>query len=87
MIAVGAAAIWWGFTNGAWIFAAFLALALFAHIRRGSWRPEGRRLTWGEAGKSVALFLLTAAACVGVGALGAGQALMGAGALPGVEGM
>ncbi|MCZ8087353.1 MAG: site-2 protease family protein [Brevundimonas sp.] len=85
MIAVGAAAIWWGFTNGAWIFAAFLALALFAHIRRGSWRPEGRRLTWGEAGKSVALFLLTAAACVGVGALGAGQALMGAVALPGVE--
>lgn len=77
MIAVGAAAIWWGFTNGAWIFAAFLALALFAHIRRGSWRPEGRRLTWGEAGKSVALFLLTAAACVGVGALGAWPALMG----------
>lgn len=77
MIAVGAAAIWWGFTNGAWIFAAFLALALFAHIRRGAWRPEGRRLTWGEAGKSVALFLLTAAACVGVGALGAWPALMG----------
>lgn len=78
MIAVGAAAIWWGFSNGAWIFAAFLALALFAHIRRGAWRPEGRRLTWGEAGKSIALFLLTAAACVGVGALGAWPALVGA---------
>lgn len=78
MIAVGAAAIWWGFSNGAWIFAAFLALALFAHIRRGAWRPEGRQLTWGEAGKSIALFLLTAAACVGVGALGAWPALVGA---------
>ncbi|HEV7354219.1 MAG TPA: site-2 protease family protein [Brevundimonas sp.] len=78
MIAVGAAAIWWGFSNGAWIFAAFLALALFSHIRRGAWRPEGRQLTWGEAGKSVALFLLTAAACVGVGALGAWPALVGA---------
>ena len=47
-------------------------------IRRGAWRPEGRQLTWGEAGKSIALFLLTAAACVGVGALGAWPALVGA---------
>jgi Zn-dependent protease len=84
MIAVGAAAIVWGASTSNWLFAAFLALALFAHIRRGSWRPEGRRLTWSEAGKSVALFLLTAAACLGVGALGVWSALLDAGA-PGME--
>ncbi|MFC0632995.1 metalloprotease [Brevundimonas balnearis] len=70
MVGVGALVVWWGFTNGALIFAAFLTLALIGHLRRGVWRPEGRRLTWGEAAKSVGLFLLTAVACVGVGAAG-----------------
>jgi hypothetical protein len=37
------------------------------HLRRGRWRPDGRRLTWFEAGASTALFLVTAAACVVVG--------------------
>ena len=41
--------------------------ALIGHLRRGAWRPEGRQLTWKEAGQSVGLFLLTAAACAGVG--------------------
>lgn len=66
MIAVGVLVVWWGVTNGSFIFAAFLTLALIGHLRRGAWRPEGRRLSWGEAGKSVGLFVLTAAACVGV---------------------
>lgn len=70
MIAVGAGAVLWGVSNGSWFFAAFLALALYGHLRRGRWRPEGRELTWGEAGKSVGLFVLTAAACVGVALAG-----------------
>lgn len=67
LLAVGAVAVVWGISNGSWIFAGFLALALFSHLRRGAWRPEGRQLTWGEAAKSTGLFLLTAGACVGVG--------------------
>ncbi|RZJ97213.1 MAG: peptidase M50, partial [Brevundimonas sp.] len=76
LFAVGATAVAWGLSNGSWIFAGFLALALFSHLRRGAWRPEGRQLTWGESAKSVGLFLLTAMACVGVGL---------AALLPGVE--
>ena len=67
LLLVGGAVVWWGVSNGSFIFAAFLALALIGHLRRGAWRPEGRQLTWKEAGNSVALFLLTAAACAGVG--------------------
>jgi Zn-dependent protease len=67
LLAVGALVILWGVSNGSWIFATFLAIALLGHLRRGAWRPEGRRLTWGEAGGSAGLFLLTAAACVAVG--------------------
>jgi hypothetical protein len=79
MVLVGLVVVLWGVTNGSYIFAAFLALALIGHLRRGAWRPEGRQLTWGESGRSVGLFLMTAAACVGV----ALAALMPvAGALP-----
>lgn len=67
LLAVGALAVLWGVSNGSWLFAGFLALALFSHLRRGAWRPEGRRLTWGEAAKSTGLFVLTTLACVGVG--------------------
>lgn len=66
MIVIGALAVFWGLANGSYIFAAFLALALYGHLRRGAWRPEGRQLTGGESAKSVGLFLLTTAACVGV---------------------
>lgn len=76
LLAVGALAVVWGISNGSWLFAGFLALALFSHLRRGAWRPEGRQLTWGEAAKSTGLFLLTAFTCVGVGL---------AALLPGVE--
>lgn len=73
---VGAIAVAWGISNGSWLFAGFLALALFSHLKRGSWRPEGRQLSWSEAAKSTGLFLLTALACVAVGL---------AAVLPGVE--
>ena len=70
MIAVGVVVVVWGVTNGSYIFAAFLALALVGHLRRGSWRPEGRRLTWPEAARSVGLLLAVAAACAGVALAG-----------------
>lgn len=67
LLATGAAVVWWGVTNGSFLFAAFLGIALIGHLRRGKWRPYGRQLTWGEAGLSTLLFLATAAACVAVG--------------------
>jgi Zn-dependent protease len=70
MVVVGAVAVLWGVSNGSYIFAAFLAFALYGHLRRGNWRPEGRRLTQTEAGRSVGLFVLTAAACIGVALAG-----------------
>jgi hypothetical protein len=66
MVAIGALVVWWGLSSGRFILAAFLALALVGHLRRGAWRPEGRRLSWREAGFSVALFVAVAAACVAV---------------------
>ena len=66
MIAVGVLVVWWGVTNGSDIVAAFLAIALVGHLRRGAWRPDGRELTWGEAARSVGLFLIVAAASAGI---------------------
>jgi Zn-dependent protease len=66
MIAIGALVVWWGVSNGSFIFAAFLAIALIGHLKRGQWRPEGRQLNWREAGYSVGLFSVTTAACLGV---------------------
>ena len=63
---IGLVVVIWGVTNGSWPFAIFLALALIGHLRRGAWRPDGRPLSLGESGRSVGLFLLTTAACVGV---------------------
>jgi Zn-dependent protease len=67
MIAMGALVVWWGFTSGRWILAAFLAFALIGHLRRGAWRPDGRPLNRRESVFSVGLFIATAAACAGVG--------------------
>ena len=67
LVATGGAVIWWGLTNGSFLFAAFLSIALLGHLRRGRWRPYGRPLTWAEAGMGAALFAVTAAACVLVG--------------------
>jgi len=66
MIAIGALVVWWGVSNGSFIFAAFLAIALIGHLKRGQWRPEGRQLNWREAGYSVGLFSVTTVACLGV---------------------
>ena len=71
LLATGVAVVWWGVSNGSFLFAAFLGIALIGHLRRDKWRPYGRPLTWGEAGMSTMLFLAVAAACaaVAVGAI------------------
>ena len=64
--AVGAAVVIWGVLHGSYIFAGFLAIALVGHLMRGAWRAAGRRLSGREAAMSLGLFVLTAAACLGV---------------------
>jgi Zn-dependent protease len=81
MVLIGALVVFWGITTGRFILAAFLAIALIGHLRRGAWRPEGRPLTGREAGQSVGLFLLAAVACVGVGV--AALMPLAGGSLPG----
>lgn len=67
MLMMGAIVVYWGVTTGRWILAAFLAIALLGHLRRGAWRPEGRPLSGRQALGAVGLYLVTAAACAGVG--------------------
>ncbi|MDO9587186.1 MAG: peptidase M50 [Brevundimonas sp.] len=81
MVLIGALVVFWGLTTGRFILAAFLALALIGHLRRGAWRPEGRPLTGREAGQSVGLFLVAAIACAGVGV--AALMPLAGGSLPG----
>src|SRR5690606_33487798 len=80
MLAIGALIVWWGFMTGRWILAAFLAIALIGHLKRGAWRPDGRRLTIRESAFSVGLFVATAAACAAVGI--AALMPLGGGSLP-----
>lgn len=63
LIGVGVAVVYWGVTTGRWILAAFLAIAILGHLRRGGWRPDERPLNTPEAGKSLGLYLLTMAVC------------------------
>jgi Zn-dependent protease len=63
---IGAVVVLWGISNGSWIFAGFLALSLYAHLRRGDWRPDGRPLTGRESGYSLGLFLAALLLCGGV---------------------
>lgn len=63
LIAIGGLAVWWGVSTGRWILAVFLGIAILGSLRRGAWRPGEKTLSWPEAGQSLALFLITAAAC------------------------
>ena len=63
LILMGGLAVWWGVSTGRYILAVFLAIAVLGSLRRGAWRPGEKKLTWPEAGKSLALFLLTGALC------------------------
>jgi Zn-dependent protease len=69
LIAIGGLAVWWGVSTGRWILAVFLGIIVLGSLQRGAWRPGEKKLTWPEAGKSLALFLVTAAAC-GAAAIG-----------------
>ncbi|WOB78440.1 metalloprotease [Brevundimonas nasdae] len=71
LLVIGVAVVWWGLTTGRFILAAFLALSVFSHLKRGVWRAAWGTLSWSEAGKSLALYLLTLAMCAAaaVGAL------------------
>jgi Zn-dependent protease len=70
LLLIGAIVVVWAFNRGSYIFAVFLALALYGHLRSGIRPPSGRPLTNVESLKSVALFFGTAAACVGVAVIG-----------------
>jgi len=63
LIAMGGLAVWWGVSTGRWILAVFLGIAVLGSLRRGAWRPGEKTLSWREAGQSLVLFLITAAAC------------------------
>lgn len=67
MAAIGVLVVWWGFTTGRYILAVFLAIALIGHLKRGAWRPVGRRLDGRETALSLGLYLVAALACAGVG--------------------
>ena len=69
LILVGVLAVWWGMSTGRYILAIFLGIAVLGSLRRGAWRPGEKKLTWPEAGKSLALFLFTGALC-GAAAIG-----------------
>lgn len=66
LLVIGALVLIWAVTGGSYIFAVFLALALFGHFRRGPIIHPGRPLTGRETAMSVGLYVLTAAACVAV---------------------
>jgi len=71
LLVIGVAVVWWGLSTGRFILAAFLALSVFTHLKRGVWRAAWGTLSWPEAGKSLALYLLTLALCTAaaIGAL------------------
>lgn len=80
MLAVGGLVVWWGLLTGRWFLAAFLAIALIGHLKRGAWRPDGRPLSGRESAFSVGLFIVTTAACIAVGL--AALLPLGGGSLP-----
>ena len=65
LLVIGVAVVVWGLTTGRYILAAFLALSVFAPLKRGVWRAAWGTLSWPEAGRSLALYLLVLALCAG----------------------
>ena len=65
LVFIGVAVVAWGVMSGRWILAVFLGLSVLGHLRGGPIRGYGVPLSWAEAGKSLGLTLLTAAACGG----------------------
>lgn len=84
LLAVGGLAVWWGLSTGRLILAVFLGLAVIGHLKRGVWRAAWGRLSWPEAGRSLALYLLTAVVCAAA-AIGALLPLTGGAVEPALE--
>lgn len=66
LITIGGLVMVWGLITGRWILAVFLALSLLGQLQRGNGRSGETPLTGREAGLSLLLYLVTAAACVAV---------------------
>ena len=84
LLAVGGLAVWWGLSTGRFILAVFLGIAVFSHLKRGVWRAAWGQLSWPEAGRSLALYLLTTAVCAAA-AIGALLPLTGGAVEPAFE--
>nr|WP_314438989.1 site-2 protease family protein [uncultured Brevundimonas sp.] len=71
LLAIGVGVVLWGVSTGRYILAVFLAISVFGHLKRGVWREEWGQLSWPEAGRSLGLYLATAAVCAAaaIGAL------------------
>lgn len=81
LMAVGGAAVFWAVSRGSWILAFFLGIGIIGALRQGPLRPPAMRLTGGQSAASVALYLASAALCVGA----LGVALIGLGREPSLE--
>jgi len=84
LLLIGGLAVWWGVSKGRFILAVFLGLAVFGHLKRGVWRAAWGQLSWPEAGRSLALYLLTAVVCAAA-AIGALLPLTGGAVEPAFE--
>lgn len=84
LLLIGGLAVWWGLSTGRLILAVFLGLAVFGHLKRGVWRAAWGQLSWPEAGRSLALYLLTAVVCAAA-AIGALLPLTGGAVEPAFE--
>ncbi len=84
LLLIGGLAVWWGVSTGRFILAVFLGLAVFGHLKRGVWRAAWGQLSWPEAGRSLALYLLTAVVCAAA-AIGALLPLTGGAVEPAFE--
>ena len=84
LLLIGGLAVWWGVSTGRFILAVLLGLAVFGHLKRGVWRAAWGKLSWPEAGRSLALYLLTAVVCAAA-AIGALLPLTGGAVEPAFE--
>jgi Zn-dependent protease len=64
LILVGALAVWWAISTGAYIFAAFVTISLLGAFRQGPIRLPSRPLDAGEAVSLVAFFAATVFLCL-----------------------
>lgn len=64
LVAVGGAAIWWAASRGSWILAVFLGLGVLQALRQDVLRAPAFRLSPGQFGVAIALYVGAALLCV-----------------------